>query len=756
MGAYTRRAVETDVLAHVDAVLSNPYAPLSIGVLTGSSRHGVDAVLAHGVVPRLAAREGAQAVLPVQVRGDWDALDASEDTVGYCVTEADVPASAPPPDAPLRVLLVTCTDVNALPTWITEDPAAAVRTLPIGTLSPFEAHDAIEAQLGGRVDARSAYRLAELSGFLPVSMSVIVAEARARGALGMRDGSWSLLSDPVQTAIVPYVRAQLATADPGYAQIMLHLALREPFSWQSLPAEEAEVAVQLLKEGELRRQDDGRIAFSAPAASSALRSAATADDERHIFTEMLQGSAPSFHARLWALRAGQPIDAHDLFPAMIHALGSADRQTAAAAVALLEDGETADVLRADARSILHAHAVFTLRRLADPPRARTHLARAACFRTDSSDAAPAVLTVDQVAEIVAHTASGRPSAALREATAVVLRISSATDVDPIQAEELRAATAAASLAVDGPGASPPVEHRLGDSDPAIDLAGLLFRRASWDYARGGIAAAQRWGVLARDAGDDTDPWGTRAAATALLAETCALLGDHAQASAHLAACSANPMDASAAIAGIVQGHTTAARLLLDAPGSGEALRQVAADYAGAGHYGLATDTLYAGVRFGRRRAARDLIALADVLKGRVHERRIAHAAALLADDPLALAEVAEQLHGAGMRLLAAEVHAAALKTENPPATLRNRLLGRLATYVSEEPLDGHAVLRVPHAPAGELRLTPRERDVAGLIDSGLSNAEIADHLRLSITTVEGHITRIYRKTGATRRAPARR
>ncbi|MBB1029550.1 helix-turn-helix transcriptional regulator, partial [Dietzia sp. SLG310A2-38A2] len=49
-------------------------------------------------------------------------------------------------------------------------------------------------------------------------------------------------------------------------------------------------------------------------------------------------------------------------------------------------------------------------------------------------------------------------------------------------------------------------------------------------------------------------------------------------------------------------------------------------------------------------------------------------------------------------------------------------------------------------PAG-VTLTRRESQVAKLVGQGLTNAEIADELHLSKRTVEGHLNRIYTKTG---------
>ncbi|MET9611929.1 response regulator transcription factor [Kitasatospora indigofera] len=50
---------------------------------------------------------------------------------------------------------------------------------------------------------------------------------------------------------------------------------------------------------------------------------------------------------------------------------------------------------------------------------------------------------------------------------------------------------------------------------------------------------------------------------------------------------------------------------------------------------------------------------------------------------------------------------------------------------------------VPVAPA----ITPREREVLGLIGNGLSNKEIADRLHVGITTVKTHVANLMAKTG---------
>jgi len=55
---------------------------------------------------------------------------------------------------------------------------------------------------------------------------------------------------------------------------------------------------------------------------------------------------------------------------------------------------------------------------------------------------------------------------------------------------------------------------------------------------------------------------------------------------------------------------------------------------------------------------------------------------------------------------------------------------------------GSLVAGDPTAP-----LTPREREIAQLVDAGLSNQQIAHRLHIAVSTVENHLNRAYRKLG---------
>ncbi|WP_433359078.1 LuxR C-terminal-related transcriptional regulator [Streptosporangium sp. CA-115845] len=91
-----------------------------------------------------------------------------------------------------------------------------------------------------------------------------------------------------------------------------------------------------------------------------------------------------------------------------------------------------------------------------------------------------------------------------------------------------------------------------------------------------------------------------------------------------------------------------------------------------------------------------------------------------------------------------------------PAAIRVVASGEapLAPTVTRRLIVGFSRLPEPARPvARELGgITGRERDVLALIARGLSNAEIAGHLTLSLATVKTHVGRLLGKLGARDRA----
>ena len=67
--------------------------------------------------------------------------------------------------------------------------------------------------------------------------------------------------------------------------------------------------------------------------------------------------------------------------------------------------------------------------------------------------------------------------------------------------------------------------------------------------------------------------------------------------------------------------------------------------------------------------------------------------------------------------------------------------------------DGGSGTVVQRAP-GITALTPRELEVLEMISSGLTNAEAAKRLDLSVHGIKFHLTEIYRRLGVTNRTEA--
>ena len=155
--------------------------------------------------------------------------------------------------------------------------------------------------------------------------------------------------------------------------------------------------------------------------------------------------------------------------------------------------------------------------------------------------------------------------------------------------------------------------------------------------------------------------------------------------------------------------------------------------------------LHCLARLGRPRAvASRLAALGRRVDGPVTPAIVAHAEALASEDPAALAACCDRFEDLGMRLLAAECAAAearACEARGDPAAAE-------AARTRGNALQGTCGVARP-ATLERLRtrspLTARERQVAELAAQGRTTREIADHLALSVRTVDSHLAHIYSK-----------
>lgn len=168
--------------------------------------------------------------------------------------------------------------------------------------------------------------------------------------------------------------------------------------------------------------------------------------------------------------------------------------------------------------------------------------------------------------------------------------------------------------------------------------------------------------------------------------------------------------------------------------------------------GLAYEALRAG---GHATAAPMLVALNERCASRAVAAYAAHASARAASDGEALAAVAAELAALGARRYAVEaasdaaaVHLADGRQDSArraAATARELHLGEQGLDLP--PIDGLDVVAIA--------LTRREAQLVALAADGLTNADIADRLVLSVRTVETHLYRAMHKLGVSRRRDLR-
>lgn len=377
-----------------------------------------------------------------------------------------------------------------------------------------------------------------------------------------------------------------------------------------------------------------------------------------------------------------------------------------------------------------------------------------------SPAPAGIRTRVQIASCLSLCAVGKPAQGLRRALTLLIKERLSVGQTSWEREELRAALFYCTTLAKGPSRSPAIVEHVDEStatDYLPDDAVFALASAWWLTLGGEVVEAQNLARLARSAAEYRDPSGFMEAILAMYAETSAFAGDLVSARECLERAADVPPRTSGSFRGGSQAGLLIARYALgDARATTDVLR-VGAEFSAQDLFGFSAETLHVGVRFGAKEAASALIRIAKHLDGEMHGLRVDHARGVLTEDAFLLARVAQEFEAKNVLLWSveafacAEQHAQAQGLESLAQRCgrgRDRVLAKCELVrhpLLQSVLDGHS------APT----LTRREEQMLEFIEKGLSNKEIANHLHLSARTVEGHISRLYRKLGATRRSPGR-
>ncbi|MGH3531240.1 MAG: LuxR C-terminal-related transcriptional regulator, partial [Mycobacterium sp.] len=159
--------------------------------------------------------------------------------------------------------------------------------------------------------------------------------------------------------------------------------------------------------------------------------------------------------------------------------------------------------------------------------------------------------------------------------------------------------------------------------------------------------------------------------------------------------------------------------------------------------------LHTAVRFGDRSNTARLGELAKKLNTPLADAIAAHARGLATRDPALLDAAADRFAAMPALALAADAAAQAAREH----ARRGQRGKELESSTRAHWLASQGGVKTPavDAAAQPLPITDREREVAMLVATGLSNREIADRLSVSVRTVDGHLYRIFAKLGIERR-----
>ncbi|SCK30823.1 LuxR family transcriptional regulator [Streptomyces sp. WMMB 322] len=293
---------------------------------------------------------------------------------------------------------------------------------------------------------------------------------------------------------------------------------------------------------------------------------------------------------------------------------------------------------------------------------------------------------------------------------------------------------------------------------ADDVAGaealIAAALARCSLLLGRPAEARRWAAQSAGVASRNSFPGTLHIALARKAEAAALMQDVPAAAKAVEACSQLPRW------GAFRSELPLGQAwLLSAQGKQQAARGVlweaAEDARAAGHLASEARILTDIARLGDARGAEARLQhIAGTSDGALTAARASYVAALAAGDPERLMRSAHVLAGAGASLVAAEAAASACtqwthRGEQRPATAAENLSTSLRRQCEQARTPGLTAL------GAAKHLTAREAEIAGLVCSGLTNAEVAESVTISKRTVDNHLQNIYRKLGVRSRRELR-
>jgi len=360
------------------------------------------------------------------------------------------------------------------------------------------------------------------------------------------------------------------------------------------------------------------------------------------------------------------------------------------------------------------------------------LAAAACGRlAEAVAAADQVLSTDEAAGEVVPA----PHALMASTRCAVLaRLGRLDEADTLAVAHNRQAETAATAAPTG-------LWRLHLADLAL-----------W---RGQARTASRLAAESAGALDDGDPLALKPAALALLVVAALLHGDRIRAGAartELAAADHHSLRGTA-FEGLAERAETAWRAAAgDRAGAAAEAATAAAGFGRDGRHLAALLSTFDLVRLSpSAETGARLVDVAGRVDGDLALALATVGAALRRGDGRLLASAAARVEGMGMLLHAAELHVLAADANRRGGDAVGAFGSgeRARTLLSM--CEGVALAAEAPAAVGG-GLTPRERDIAALAATGLTNRQISGHLTISARTVENHLYRIFTKLGITSRA----